>query len=85
MARYVKQPIVVEAVKFEHDDFVEWKPWVQKAFDKGNLKYAINGYEVRTLEGTMHGYNGSYLVKGVDGELYPCKGDIFEKTYRRID
>ena len=39
---------------------------------------------VHTLEGTMRADIGDYIVKGVDGEFYPCKADIFEKTYEEI-
>ena len=38
-------------------------------------------FQVKTLEGTMQGKKGDYLIKGIEGELYPCKKEIFEKTY----
>ena len=40
---------------------------------------------IPTLEGTMRGNAGDYLVRGVDGELYPCKASIFEKTYDAVE
>lgn len=40
--------------------------------------------EIETLEGTMKANVGDYIIKGVDGEIYPCKPDIFEKTYEKI-
>ena len=40
---------------------------------------------IRTLEGDMKISNGDYIIKGVNGEFYPCKPDIFEKTYERVD
>ena len=42
------------------------------------------GFEVETLEGTMHGTAGDYLICGVKGEYYPCKPDIFEATYDAV-
>lgn len=39
---------------------------------------------IRTLEGTMHVSVGDYIIEGVNGELYPCKPDIFEKTYEVV-
>lgn len=42
-------------------------------------------FTVLTLEGTMEGHPGDYLIKGVEGELYPCKKEIFEKTYDILD
>ena len=41
--------------------------------------------DIETLEGTMHANVGDWIITGVNGEKYPCKPDIFEKTYERID
>ncbi|MEK3933670.1 hypothetical protein MKY55_29200, partial [Bacillus sp. FSL R7-0642] len=41
--------------------------------------------EIKTLEGVMIGKGGDYIIKGVNGEIYPCKADIFEKTYEAVD
>lgn len=40
--------------------------------------------KIETLEGTMKASVGDYIIKGVNGEFYPCKPDIFEKTYERV-
>jgi hypothetical protein len=40
---------------------------------------------IATLEGVMIGYAGDWLITGVNGEKYPCKNDIFEKCYERVD
>ena len=45
----------------------------------------LQGFEVETIEGTMTGKAGDYLMVGVNGELYPCAKEIFEKTYVFID
>ena len=42
-------------------------------------------FDIETLEGTMHASVGDYIITGVNGERYPCKPDIFEKTYERVD
>ena len=39
---------------------------------------------VETLEGTMKGHKGDYLIQGINGELYPCKSTIFQKTYKKL-
>lgn len=39
---------------------------------------------IETLEGTMRASVGDYIIKGVNGEFYPCKPDIFEKTYEKV-
>lgn len=41
--------------------------------------------DIKTLEGLMHVSKGDYVIKGVNGEYYPCKPDIFEKTYEKVD
>lgn len=42
-------------------------------------------FDIETLEGTMRASVGDYIITGIDGEQYPCKPDIFEKTYERVD
>ena len=41
--------------------------------------------EIHTLEGTMQASYGDYIIKGVKGEFYPCKPDIFEQTYEKVE
>lgn len=41
--------------------------------------------EIETLEGTMKANKGDWIIKGVKGELYPCKPDVFDMTYRKVD
>ena len=90
MAKYVKKPYVIEAIRFGQHDFDHWSAWAQQAMDDGRLNYVFDitgtpfAFEVKTLEGVMRGERGSYLIKGVEGELYPCRGDIFEKTYDKV-
>ena len=83
--RHRKKPVVVEAIQFfdnvktimKLDRFmggliIDYK-------DKDNPKLKI-----RTLEGVMEASVGDYIIKGVSGEFYPCKPDIFEKTYEAV-
>ena len=94
MANYRKKPVVVEAISF--DEFVKYgiesggnivngMPW---SFSyKG---YAISHerddcYLIPTLEGTMNFKPEDMLITGVSGEIYPCKIDIFNKTYEIVD
>lgn len=91
MAKYVKKPYVIEAVRFDGRSFEEKPAWLGTALANGTVRCIrdITGetfaFEVETLEGNMRGNRGAYLVKGVDGELYPCKGEIFEKTYDCVE
>lgn len=84
--KYIKKPIPVEAVQISEDknDIIENYPqWFCEAFDSGKIKpsFAFTGLVVSTLEGDMYAPWGSYIIRGVEGELYPCKKEIFKKTY----
>lgn len=86
--KYIKKPIPVEAfqIKNEVRTVEEWEEILPKWFNDaiGNtIVYDshCNGVYVKTLEGEMFAPWGSYIIKGIDGELYPCKKEIFEKTY----
>lgn len=80
MPFYRKKPVVIEARRItdetfdnphpnpEHFEGVTYDPYAREAV-------------IDTLEGTMYGSLGDYLVKGIKGEIYPCKPDIFEATY----
>lgn len=77
-----KRPVVVEAVRFE--DSVECFDELQEL--GLNMTIIGDGVEaptlyIDTLEGEMAAQLGDYIIKGVNGEFYPCKPDIFEKTY----
>lgn len=65
--------------------------WAVKAYEDGMLHYgddiSTSPYELflNTLEGTLHVDVGDFVIKGVNGELYPCKPDIFKKMYDVIE
>lgn len=77
MAKYRKKPVVVEA--WRNDDEMPRPEWVDEAVGgrtrPGGVLY------VSTLEGLMRADLGDWLIRGVKGEVYPCKPDIFEATY----
>ncbi len=85
-----KRPVVVEATQwFEHGDH----PHVRKfpyglsvSKQEGTLDYPPSrlGY-IETLEGGHQVTPGDWIITGVNGEHYPCKPDIFEKTYERVE
>lgn len=82
--RFTKKPVTIDAWLI---DFVN-KPlpdWVNEAFRTEAIDWcpAGEGLYINTLEGHMLGTNGSWLIKGVQGELYACKPDIFAATYER--
>lgn len=86
MAKYRKMPVVVEAVVFttKNDiEFNEAKRFAGNCFIEHQEHYASDKkiYYIRTLEGDMKISEGDYIIKGVQGEFYPCKPDIFKQTY----
>lgn len=80
--KYRKKPVVIEAVQFTGDNHGAIADFVE-----GNYIAEANGvgFYIRTLEGTMLASIGDYIIKGVNGEFYPCKPDIFEKTYEKAE
>lgn len=77
--KFKKKPVIIEAVQWDgsNNELI-------KEFVKSN--YSIQGDElyIRTLEGCMTASVGDWVIKGVEGEFYPCKPDIFEKTYEEV-
>lgn len=77
--QYKKKPIIISAVKWDGTNLQEIFSFTNnKAMMKNNILI------IPTLEGTMVTDVGSYIIKGVKGEYYPCRGDIFEDTYEKV-
>lgn len=92
MGYYIKKPILVHAMKFVDGRFAVMEPWLQEKYEECAWRYRFNeytgtrnGFVVDTLEGRMTGSEGDYIVMGIKGELYPCRGDIFEETYESLE
>ncbi len=88
--KYRKLPVVIEAFKLTNQNGTEQPEWIFKAIERKDVTVMHeNGYfvgmDIKTLEGTMRANFGDYIIKGVNGEIYPCKPDIFEKTYELAD
>lgn len=84
--RYVKKPIPVEAVQVQKE-MNEAPDWYFDAI-KHNVIHRPNsntGLSVITLEGVMFAPWGSYIIRGVHGELYPIREDIFNETYEEYE
>jgi len=81
MANYRKKPVVIEAMQFTEEtkdqvfNFVTCNRYAAWSGDGKPVLY------IQTLEGDMMATLGDWIIKGVNGEFYPCKPDIFEKTY----
>lgn len=87
MAFFRKKPVVIEAVQFRRDNWNEvqdfGKPAV-KAVGNWNTPDDVLCLNVRTLEGLMTAEFGDWIIKGVNGEFYPCRNDIFRMTYEEV-
>ena len=83
MSKYRKKPVEIEAVKFDGTD--ESVEWLLPQLKSGEICKDCNKLYIKTLEGVMEAKVGDYVIKGVNGEFYPCKPDIFEKTYEKIE
>lgn len=83
--RYRKKPVEVEAVQFKGSStqvyaIHNWMAGLDYV-EPGITTCDMRTMTIRTLEGDMTANPGDYIIKGVQGEFYPCKPDIFEQTY----
>lgn len=91
MPKFRKRPVVIEAFKWTGDINQKEDPeWMNKAIQDGTAWFNDKGtenctLEIKTLEGNHTAKRGDYIIQGIQGELYPCKPDIFAKTYERVD
>ena len=95
MGKFVKKPVVIEAIELKNSygSIVEC---VEFVFNIGMDSSMIGelatvkkvqeegGFIIPTLEGNMKATFGDYIIKGIKGEFYPCKPDIFEATYEPV-
>ena len=83
--RYKKKPVIIHAWKWENINNIDDAPY----YVKKNAELDNQGFDVflmiNTLEGKMRATLGDYIIKGVCGEVYPCKPDIFEMTYDKVE
>ena len=77
--KYRKKPVVIEAIQWTSDNLSE----IDK-FTQGKVKNHESVLIIPTLAGEMYASLSDYIIKGVNGEFYPCKPDIFDKTYEEV-
>ena len=96
MAKYKKKPVVIEAFKYDGDlvnnngEFYIPK-WAIEAYKNKDMYFdAFDSLSpptelfIKTLEGIHHVSVGDYIIRGIKGEIYPCKPDIFKETYEKL-
>ena len=90
--KYRKKPVVIEAIRWTGKN---WKELLKFIPAVGNMWWLKNGSVgglsemkqpviLKTLEGNMQANIGDWIIKGVKGEFYPCKPDIFKSTYEKV-
>jgi hypothetical protein len=88
--RYRKKPVVIEAMQWPGYEGQPFDSWLTKdehhtvalgEFDEFDQAPLL----IPTLEGTMQANPGDWVIRGVNGELYPCKPDIFKATYESVE
>lgn len=92
---YKKKPVVIQAIQWTGKNLREITTFIDDEVKTNNV-YASDmwdaycdmvdnsGLKIHTLEGKMNANVGDYIIRGVQGEFYPCKPDIFEKTYEEV-
>lgn len=96
MSKYRKKPVVIDAeeltsksikkvYEFIHGKLSDFTFIESQKFEDYEQLVCENGMQIQTLEGTMTAQLGDFVIKGVKGEFYPCKPDIFASTYEKID
>ena len=87
MKKYRKKPVEIEAVQYNGHNSWEIEQWSNKQVYSSPV-LSDNPYnlylQIKTLEGVMTAIPGDWVIKGVAGEFYPCKNDIFLLTYEEV-
>ena len=83
MSKYIKRPVAIEACQLpmEHESAEEFLAWAYTVGFENYTSELDGSMEIDTLEGPMCASPGDYVIKGIKGEFYACKPDIFAKTY----
>lgn len=93
--RFRKKPVVIEARQLT-DNWLELVDWINETYENPDESsflragaYLPSGPDadiaIRTLEGEMRAVPGDWIIRGVQGEFYPCKPDIFAQTYEAVE
>ena len=93
--KYCKKPVAVDAARFTLPNAQALVRWIGEYTARLNLESdeawklgkapPVFSLTIHTLEGDITAMPGDYIIKGVNGEFYPCKPDIFEKTYESVE
>lgn len=82
--RFRKKPVVIDAIQFDGTKDGEFKV-TQFGASVTDFWRSEEKLGIKTLEGVIYASKGDWIIKGIKGEFYPCKPDIFEATYEPVD
>ena len=83
---FKKKPVVITAIQWDGNNLEEIETWIgrelrqQRSYDGKEVVYLL----IPTLESPHEASRGDWIIKGIEGEFYPCKPDIFKKTYDEV-
>ena len=84
--RFRKKPVVIEAMEFTDGDHFAVIEWMRSCgCTEAHINRGAETIAIPTLEGVMLASVGDWIIKGVADEFYPCRNDIFDKTYEKAD
>lgn len=91
--QFRKKPVIIEAIQYNNLNRAEIETFVGKKLNQelesetaylagqGSPKFSLS---IDTMEGVMKAMPNDWIIKGINGEFYPCKHDVFEKTYEPV-
>jgi hypothetical protein len=79
--RFRKKPVEVDAYMYAGRIGATFPAWLEAAIDAGDVYFFRHEMVIRTREGSMIAVAGDWVVRGITGELYPVRGDIFDANY----
>lgn len=98
MTKYIKKPVEIEAVQLTNYNIIDVYEFIRSPekvsfatsedvikWSKYEIHVKKRGMRLETLEGAMLAQIGDYVIKGIKGEFYPCKQEIFDLTYSELD
>ena len=85
MQKFVKKPVVIEAIQYDGENIEAIENFVGKKLSTVMSSDVDVKLIIPTLEGYMKALKGDYIIKGIKGELYPCKPDVFKSTYNVVE
>ena len=85
MQKFVKKPVVIEAIQYDGANITEIETFVRGKLPTIMTSDLGTQLVISTLEGDMKVTKGDYVIKGIKGEFYPCKPDIFKQSYNMVE